>query len=197
MTQALIVSSIVSWFAILTMGIALFALSRQIGVLHERIRPVGALSMGQALTVGDVAPSFQSPSLTGGMARIGGASFDGRVTLLFFLSADCPVCKTLLPAVVSIGRQEAKWLRLVFASDGNESDHERLIESHGLNAFSYVLSTEIGMGYQVAKLPYCYLLDESGLVSAHGLVNNREHLESLFEAHQVAQKEEANVGQMA
>ena len=197
MNEALIVSSIISWFAILAMGIALFALSRQIGVLHERIRPVGALSMGQALKVGDSAPSFQALSLSGGMARIGGVSADGRATMLFFLSADCPICKTLLPTVVAIGRQEASWLRLVFASDGNESDHQQLIEAHGLEAFGYVLSTEVGIGYQVAKLPYAYLLDASGLVSAHGLINNREHLESLFEAHQAAQEEEANAGQVA
>ena len=38
------------------------------------------------------------------------------------------------------------------------------------------------MTHQVAKLPYAVLLDGSGVVRAKGLVNSREHLESLFEA---------------
>jgi methylamine dehydrogenase accessory protein MauD len=32
----------------------------------------------------------------------------------------------------------------------------------------------------VDKLPYAVLLDEAGLISAKGLVNSREHLESLI-----------------
>jgi methylamine dehydrogenase accessory protein MauD len=38
------------------------------------------------------------------------------------------------------------------------------------------------MTYQVGKLPYAVLLDESGTLVAQGLSNSREHLESLFEA---------------
>jgi methylamine dehydrogenase accessory protein MauD len=38
------------------------------------------------------------------------------------------------------------------------------------------------MTYGVAKLPYAVLIDEDGIVAAQGLVNTREHLESLFEA---------------
>ena len=106
MIEALLISNVVSWLAIIVLGVLGMALSRQIGVLHERLRPVGALSMGQALKVGDEAPVFQQAGLNGGMVSIGGNASDGRATLLFFLSSDCPVCKTLLPTVVSIARQE-------------------------------------------------------------------------------------------
>jgi methylamine dehydrogenase accessory protein MauD len=34
----------------------------------------------------------------------------------------------------------------------------------------------------VAKLPYAVLIDTAGVIRAKGLVNTREHLESLFEA---------------
>jgi len=56
MIEALLISNVVSWVAIVALGVLVIALSRQIGVLHERLRPVGALSMGQALKVGDEAP---------------------------------------------------------------------------------------------------------------------------------------------
>jgi methylamine dehydrogenase accessory protein MauD len=38
------------------------------------------------------------------------------------------------------------------------------------------------MTYQVSRLPFAALLDEAGILRARGLVNSREHLESLFEA---------------
>jgi methylamine dehydrogenase accessory protein MauD len=47
---------------------------------------------------------------------------------------------------------------------------------------SCVLSTSLGVTYQVSKLPYAVLLDERGIVRAKGLVNSREQLESLFTA---------------
>ena len=44
------------------------------------------------------------------------------------------------------------------------------------------LSTELGLLFEVAKLPFAVLLDREGVLRAKGLVNTREHLESLFEA---------------
>jgi methylamine dehydrogenase accessory protein MauD len=38
------------------------------------------------------------------------------------------------------------------------------------------------MTYQVSRLPFAALLDAAGKLRARGLVNSREHLESLFEA---------------
>ena len=51
-----------------------------------------------------------------------------------------------------------------------------------LGAFPYVLSPALGVAYTVGKLPYAVLLDPAGTVRSKGLVNTREHLESLFEA---------------
>jgi methylamine dehydrogenase accessory protein MauD len=39
--------------------------------------------------------------------------------------------------------------------------------------------------YQVSRLPFAALLDPAGKLRARGLVNSREHLESLFEAHRL------------
>jgi len=45
-----------------------------------------------------------------------------------------------------------------------------------------VLSADVGMTYKVGKLPYAVLIDEAGVIRAKGLINTREHLESLVEA---------------
>ena len=52
----------------------------------------------------------------------------------------------------------------------------------GLGKFPYVVSEHLGRSYGVAKLPYAVLIDEAGKLSSTGLVNTREHLESLFVA---------------
>ena len=82
----------------------------------------------------------------------------------------------------SIRTDEAGWLDVILASDGREALHRRLVEAEALQAFPYVLSSELGMSFRVSKLPFAVLIDQNGTVRAKGLVNSREQLESLFTA---------------
>ncbi len=182
MTQALLVSTVVLWVVVVVLAGVVVALARQIGVLYERVAPAGALMVGKGPAVGEPAPVVHVEALAGGARDIGGRSADGRSTLLFFLSPTCPVCKTLLPVLRSIARREGEWLAIVLASDGARDEHEAFVRAERLDAFPYVLSPALGVTYQVGKLPYAVLLDAAGIVRSRGLVNTREHLESLFEA---------------
>ena len=158
------------------------ALLRQIGVLHERIAPMGALTIDKGPKEGEAAPMFELTDLRRRPMLIGGVNERGRSTLLFFLSPTCPVCKKMLPILKSLRASGEQALQIVLASDGDPEEHERFVESHRLGDFPYVLSQELGMTYRVAKLPYAVLIDEAGIVRAKGLINTREHLESLLEA---------------
>jgi methylamine dehydrogenase accessory protein MauD len=40
----------------------------------------------------------------------------------------------------------------------------------------------LGLKYQVSKLPFAVLIGRDGILKSKGLVNSREHLESLVEA---------------
>jgi methylamine dehydrogenase accessory protein MauD len=182
MVEALIVSNVALWVVVVALAAVVFALTRQIGILHERVAPAGALAAERGPRVGESAPVLEVEDWYGTRRAIGAADAEGKSTLLFFLSPTCPVCKTLLPTLRSTVRAEARWLRLVLASDGARSEHEAFVREHGLEAETYVLSTELGLAYRVAKLPYAVLVDAAGVVRAKGLVNTREHLESLFEA---------------
>ncbi len=183
MMTALIISNIISWLAIVAMAVTILALVRQVGLLHERIAPAGALSIDKkTLKTDEPAPSFNLLSLNGGEVTLGGDFPHAKSTLLFFLSDTCPVCKTLLPILKSIAKQESSWLRLVLASDGEKNEHAEFIKNSQLQDFPYLISTELGMAYEIGKLPYGVLLDDKGKLISHGLVNTREHLESLLEA---------------
>ena len=182
MESALLVSNMVLWIAMIALGVAVLALTRQIGILYERVAPAGALMVGQGPKVGETAPEFELENLNGQKIHLGGVSASARTTLLFFLSPTCPVCNTLLPVLKSMRRSESKWLDVILASDGEQERQEAFIKKKELREFPYILSMELGMTYQVANLPFGVLLDEEGVVRAKGLVNSREHLESLFEA---------------
>lgn len=178
--EALVVSNLISWAALIALVVAVLALSRQVGILYERIAPMGALMMDTGPGIGQPAPQLAIPALGGGSVQVGLPA--PRSTLLFFLSPTCPVCKKLLPILKSIRSDEAPWLQVVLASDGEQPEHEAFRRQAGLGDFPYVLSQELGMRFRIAKLPYAVLIDAAGTVRAKGLVNSREQLESLFTA---------------
>lgn len=182
MVEALIISNILLWIVIVIMGLMLFALVRQIGVLYERVAPAGALMINQNLKVGGEAPSLDLQDIKGGLVTIGGVPENGKSKLLFFVSPTCPVCKTLLPVVKSATKSEKDWLEVILASDGENNDHNAYINEHKLEQFIYISSEILGRSYGVSKLPYAVLIDEQGKIASMGIINSREHLESLFES---------------
>jgi methylamine dehydrogenase accessory protein MauD len=183
MTALLPIVVTILFIAVVALAVATWALSRQVGVLFERVSPLGALVTDSGPAVGAAAPVFDLPSITGRAATvtIGGTS-EGRSTLLFFLSPNCPVCKKLLPTLRSLATAEASWMRIVLASDGNEAEQRAFADAQQLTGFPYVLSTEMGLKYRVARLPFAVLIGDDGAVKAKGLVNNREQLDSLLNA---------------
>jgi methylamine dehydrogenase accessory protein MauD len=181
--DALVVSNIVLWIVVVALALIVLALTRQIGVLHERVAPAGALTLSGGVKAGETVPAMTLPTLSGDRLAIESFAARKRGVLVFFLSPTCPVCKSLLPVVTRIAKEERKWLDLVFASDGaTKAEHEAYVADRKLDSFPYVISQELGMAFQVGKLPYAALIDESGVLVAKGLVNTREHIESLFEA---------------
>ncbi len=177
---ALVISNVLLWAVIVALVIVVLALSRQIGVLYERVAPMGALTMDKGPEVGDAAPTFELNDLLGRPQTIGMPSTHSQ--LLFFLSPTCPVCKKLMPILRSIASTEKSWLRVVLASDGEMPEHLAFYKQANLDPFPYILSTSLGMSFHISKLPYAVLMDENGVIRAKGLINSREQLESLFTA---------------
>jgi len=178
--NSLLISNALLWVLMLAVIVALWALARQIGVLYERIAPMGALITDSGPKLGEAAPLFELPALNGSTIAIGGER--SKSQLLFFLSPTCPVCKKLLPVLRSAAHAERDWLDVVLASDGEATQHLAFYGEAKLNEFPYVLSADLGMTYRVSRLPYAVLMDERGMIRAKGMINTREHLESLFNA---------------
>lgn len=177
----MLTSQVLLWIAVVVLALLVAALARQVGILHERIAPAGALTLHQNVAVGERPTPLELKTLGGGSLAIGGQR-DGRSQLVFFAAPDCPMCKSLLPVLRSSARAEADWLDVVLAGDGNEASYRAMAAQHGLDGLPIVLSEALGRAFGVSKLPYGVLIDGDGKVASLGLVNSREHLESLFRA---------------
>ena len=180
MLESLAIAVVVLAIIVVALIAAVFALARQVGILYERIAPVGALTMDAGPKVGELAPQFELTALDNQSVILGRP---GAVsTLLFFLSPTCPVCKKMLPILKSTAKSERSWLRIVLASDGELGAQRHYYRSAKLETFPYVVSSALGMAFKVSRLPYAVLLDETGTVRSKGLINSREQIESLFNA---------------
>lgn len=178
MYTALIISQVLSWTVIAVLAVSCLALARQVGVLHQRIAPIGALSRQQGPQAGDMAPVFELSAINGGTLTIGGAA--PRQRLLLFIGPNCPVCKQLLPVVRRVAKNEN--LDLYLATDAGDAEISAMIDRQDLGDLPIVNSRALGLAYVIDKLPHAILISKSGAIVARGLVNTREHLESLIVA---------------
>ncbi len=181
MADAMLVSHVLLWCLVIVLALVVLALSRQVGVLHERVSPAGALTPPQGPKAGERTPPETYRDLAGAEIGIGGPAADGRATLVLWVSPTCPVCKVLVPTAVSLA--EAERLRLVFASDGDRLEaHEAYARELRIASYPYLVSQALGIRFAVSKLPFAALIAADGVLAGKGLVNTREHLESLVES---------------
>ena len=184
-TTLIIASNVMLWLGFIAMALLVAGLVRQIGLLHERSAPLGAMMLDHGPDIGERSPVFNLDDFHGVPITLGRALRAGRPSLLMFTGPTCPICAKLLPIIRSVAEQEDA--DIVLVSDGNAADHRKFLNEHDMGGIRYVVSAEVGMKYQVAKIPYGVLLDENGMILAKGLCNTREHVESLFETVRLGQ----------
>jgi len=182
-TEAMIVSNAILWIVVIVLALVVLALARQVGILHERVAPAGALMPTSGPKVGELTDALSVADVNGQTVSVGGPSDAGLNTLILFISPTCPVCKSLVPTAKSLAGAEKCRLQLVFASDGDKLEqHQAYTRDLAIERYPYVLSEKLGMSFEVSKLPFAVLIGADGTLKSKGLVNTREHLESLIEA---------------
>ncbi len=183
MIESLLVSNIILWILVVVLALVVFALARQVGILHERVAPAGALMPTTGPKVGEMTEAMPLSDINEQSVVVGGPAEDTFATLVMFISPTCPVCKSLVPTAKSLAKTERNRLRLVFASDGGKIEqHQSYANDLELDSYPYVLSQPLGLAYEVSKLPFAVLIGGDGSLQSKGLVNSREHLESLIES---------------
>jgi methylamine dehydrogenase accessory protein MauD len=174
------VSQMLLWIVVILQGVTILALARQIGVLHDRVAPAGALTTTAGPGVGEQSPRLEVHALAGNAITVGGKLAAGKALLMLFVSSTCPICKKLIPIAKNFARSER--LDVLFVGDADPVEQRKLIREFELDEHCFVNGPEVGMTYRIDKLPYAVLLDDAGMIAAKGLVNSREHFESLIVA---------------
>lgn len=181
MSSLMIINEVLQWLVLAALVVAGLALARQVGVLHVRVAPAGALDANRGPAVGELAPAMALTTMDGRSVNLGGNGTGMK--LLMFVSAQCPMCKSLIPVAKSFATAER--ISLMFIGDDDPAVQQAMIAAQDLGAYPFVNSGDVGRVFEVDKLPHAVLLDAAGRVLAKGLVNSREHLESLIVSHEM------------
>jgi methylamine dehydrogenase accessory protein MauD len=164
------------WILVIVLGVLVVALARQVGTLHLRMGPRGALELDEeGPPLGETPQPVAATDLDGREVWIGGP---GEGQLVVFVSPGCPVCREVLPGVPAAAR--AGRLEPVVVTDAEEPDAVAAYARAGVGA-AVVAGPGLGERYGVPGTPYAVVIDASGAVRAKGTVNNLEQVEGLVD----------------
>ncbi|MGH2528832.1 MAG: hypothetical protein ACRDH0_05795 [Actinomycetota bacterium] len=144
----------VQWVLVVVLCVVVVALARQVGVLHLRLGPLGALEVDEeGPPLGEPAQPVTASGPDGVPTVLGGPGL-GR--LVMFVSPTCPLCEQVLPSVAAAASLSGLVPQVV--SDP-AAEH----------------------AWGVPGVPFVVVLNEAGVVRAKGTVNNLEQLEGLVD----------------
>ncbi|MEO8424302.1 MAG: hypothetical protein ABI595_10405 [Actinomycetota bacterium] len=145
---------VAQWLLVLVLAAVVVALARQVGTLHLRLGPRGALEVdSEGPALGEAPPAMPAIVDDGGRVLVGGP---GPTRLVLFSSPTCSICKEVAPGIGAAA--SAVGLTPVIIHD---PDLERV--------------------YDVPGTPFLLILDRVGIVRAKGTVNNLEQVEGLID----------------
>ena len=169
-----VASYVVLWVVVVALAILVLALARQIGTLHLRLGPRGALELDEeGPPLGEAPEPADATTLHGDAVTVGGP---GEPQLLLFVSPTCPVCREVAPSIPVAARSGGMAARVVA-----DADHASVAHTYGALSAPVIADADLAGRYAIPGTPYAVVLDASGVVRAKGTVNNLEQLEGLVD----------------
>ena len=110
--SALVVSNILLWVLLGALAVAVLALTRQIGVLHERVCAGWCVDVSGGIKSGETAPAFQLTTLDDNVLELDRSRRRPRRAVVLRV-ADVPVMQRVVAVVTRIAKEERGWLDLV------------------------------------------------------------------------------------
>jgi hypothetical protein len=145
---------VVQWVLLVVLAVIVVALARQVGTLHLRLGPRGALEVDdEGPALGEAALPTTARAADGSTLTIGGP---GPVRVVAFSSPTCSVCHELMPAIPAAAAAAQAVPQVV-----HDAEAER--------------------DWDIPGTPFLVVLDEVGVVRAKGTVNNLEQVEGLLD----------------
>jgi methylamine dehydrogenase accessory protein MauD len=168
-------SYLVLWILVIVLSVLLLSVARQVGTLHLRLGPRGALELDEeGPPLGEALPPAEATDRNGNPVIVGGP---GTPQFLLFVSPGCPICREVAPSLPVVARVGSFSPYVI--SDAQESGaHDYASIGRGT---TYIVGPDIAHSYRVPGTPYAVILDGLGVVRAKGTVNNLEQMEGLVD----------------
>ncbi len=144
----------VQWVSVVVLSVIVVALARQVGTLHLRLGPRGALEIDtEGPQIGEAPPPRPAHTADGTSVMLGGP---GTPRLVVFSSPTCGVCREIAPSVPAAAVSAGYSAQVLHDPDAEDD-------------------------WNVPGTPFVVVLDERGVVAAKGTVNNLEQIEGLLD----------------
>lgn len=159
-------------------GLAILALARAVGLLQLRLgREPGALTTPEGLALYAEAPPVTGFDLTRQTPRTLTLT-EGRFGLVF-VDALCGVCRDIVRDAGRVAADRSWKVRIAIVAQGSHEQNEVLRRLAPNLVFLSDPSGEMQRLYGVQSTPYAFLIHHNR-VQAKGIVNHRDHLESVL-----------------
>lgn len=169
-------SYVVLWLLVLVLCAIVVALARQIGTLHLRLGPRGALEVDhEGPPLGQAPPPVELVDTSGRKVTIGGP---GEAQMILFVSPGCRTCDAVLPGVPAVAAGAG--LTPYVVTDLSPEETRYQFADREVDA-PLLAGAALARRYEVPGTPYAVVLDPLGIVRAKGTVNNLEQMEGLVD----------------
>jgi methylamine dehydrogenase accessory protein MauD len=154
--------------AVAAQSILLIALMRQLGGVILQLRPA---------RIGEVEAE-EGPEI-GMVVDIPGLSA-GRPAVAVFVSPKCGICRPLLPAISVLASHYHEIDVLAVVTGDDEAQRE--IYARDIGQLARPDLHELERAWSIVGTPFAVAIDSQGRITARGVVNSLDQLESLAEA---------------
>ena len=183
----LTIATAIQFVILIGLAVVVLSLARQVGILHERLTPAG-MTRSREIQVGEVVP-LQS---TEGTVSISGAAPEiaGRNTALLFMSQECPICRSVLPAfddAVAGSGFGAYWIADGMPGpSGQMPDYERYADEQRLDPDRLLVSQELGLALGVSQIPALVLIDAEQRLLVREVLSGPRQVAGLLADHAIS-----------
>lgn len=161
-------------------ALAIVAMARAVGLLQVRLGPEpGALTTAEGLSLYDEAPPITGFDLARRTSRTLPMN-DGRFGIIF-VDAVCGACRDIVRAAGRVDHDRSWKVRIAIVAQGSHEQNEVLRKLAPDLVFLSDPSGEMQRRYGVQSTPYAFLIHHNR-VQAKGIVNHRDHLESVLQS---------------
>jgi methylamine dehydrogenase accessory protein MauD len=169
------VSYVVLWLLVGSLTLLVIALARQIGTLHLRLGPRGALEIDtEGPPLGEAAEPMELVDADGRPVSVGGP---GAPQLVLFVSPGCPVCRELLSSVGPAAR--AAGLDPIVVADAVGDELPSVVAD--ASGAPVLAAPGVVDRMNLPGTPFALVLDALGVVRSKGTPNTLEQLEGLVD----------------